>query len=202
MRDAFGIERQEVAKDLAGAKSWANAKGQKVSLKAKEAPIKAILKGEELLHATAPKTATRAQRAKAGVRRASGLLMREIGYRPDAAAMALTRLPSLVTKGVPGGAKAWVAAGKPHWTQQHGATYTVRRVQAAMEGKAAAKALAQRRLSDSARAMSRGRKEKKDAVTGNPFRQGRMTTAALARSGDAKAQRRLGSNVPGLSVLP
>lgn len=96
MRDAFGVEHPEVvSKDFRTAAAWTTKAGKSVSLKAKEAPVRAILRGDELARTAAPRTARRADRAKARVKQAAGVALREIGYRPDYAAAAFTQLPKL-----------------------------------------------------------------------------------------------------------
>ena len=91
MIDAFGVQHPDlVAKDLAGAARWTSKAGKNLSLKAKEAPVKAqvsaLTSGEKLLHSS-KKT-----------RKALGFALREIGYRPDYLGLAAASLPRALAR--------------------------------------------------------------------------------------------------------
>lgn len=98
------LDHEPVEKSMADVAAWTTKTGKTVSLKAKAAPIKAVIAGEDLSHA-APKVKarhakiTRTARATAGTKRFAGTVLREIGYRPDYAGIAATKLlsaPSLI----------------------------------------------------------------------------------------------------------
>jgi hypothetical protein len=94
--DAFGVERSDVSKDLAGAARWTTKAGKKVALKAKDAPIKAQVTAMNAGERIATSTPKKATKARVAFRRLGGKALQAAAYRPDALALAATRSPSIV----------------------------------------------------------------------------------------------------------